>query len=77
MEGNGVSSRKERAFYWSTIALFVLTVIAFFKGADATQTIQIYAVCQMLIAGGFFGFNGLEHWSKAKAAINGAEKPKP
>lgn len=70
MEG----SRKVRAFNVSTAGLFILAVAALFFEADATQVFTLYAGCQAGIGAAFFGANFGEHWSKAKAAVNGSSK---
>lgn len=60
-------SRKIKGFYVASAGLFVVAMAAIFKGGSPTEIYTMYAAAQGITAGGFFGFNGLEHWAKAKA----------
>lgn len=63
--------RKQSGFRWTAIALTAVAIGAFIAGGDATTIFQYYTIGQTVNAGGFFGFNGVEHMAKAYGIKNG------
>ena len=66
--------RKQSGFRWTTIVLTAVAVGAFIAGGDATIIFQYYTIGQTVNAGGFFGFNGVEHLANAYGKKNGYDR---
>ena len=64
--------RKMKGFYWASIMgvyaftlSFIGIVIAGPIASDLGSLFQWFAIYEISVTGGFFGFNGVEHLTKA------------